>query len=131
MVNASSPFQEEPQDTATQQDEKPFEVDLVHYDFIKREENFRVKHLAKLSQAGVWVQRDKRPPSHQCTIIFDWDDTILCTSFLNRMGISNANVSDLVRKQLAAIEKVTITLFDTALRLSPQGTFIITNAMEG
>jgi hypothetical protein len=29
-----------------------------------------------------WISPDMKPKTHQTCVIFDWDDTILCTSFL-------------------------------------------------
>ena len=31
---------------------------------------------------NVWIAPEQKPVSHQSCIIFDWDDTILCTTFL-------------------------------------------------
>mmetsp|Transcript_45652 Transcript_45652/g.74149 ORF Transcript_45652/g.74149 Transcript_45652/m.74149 type:complete len:253 (-) Transcript_45652:477-1235(-) len=47
------------------------------------------KYLWKLGVAGqrqkeaVWQPREERPPTHTTLIIFDWDDTLLCTSAFN------------------------------------------------
>eukprot|EP01066_Platyproteum_vivax_P017821 Platyproteum_vivax@DN7439_c0_g1_i9.p1 len=46
-------------------------------------ENFRIRYLRHLSKAGIWVPHMYRPPKHQTVIIFDWDDTLLCTTYLN------------------------------------------------
>ena len=39
--------------------------------------------IRKLSYSKVWVPSAQQPPEHQTVIIFDWDDTLLCASFLN------------------------------------------------
>merc|ERR1719199_1570174 len=49
----------------------------------KEQDNFRMAFLHRLSYEKVWVPPAKRMPQHQTVIIFDWDDTLLCTSYLN------------------------------------------------
>jgi len=49
--------------------------------------DFRVSFLRKLSYHKVWLPKAERPPMHQTVIIFDWDDTLLCTSFLQGESI--------------------------------------------
>ena len=46
------------------------------------DKQIRSKYMAQLAQKKVWLQPQQQPASHQCLIIFDWDDTILCTSYL-------------------------------------------------
>lgn len=47
--------------------------------------------------------RKQRPPKHQTVIIFDWDDTLLCTSWLS--GLGNRRPDRTVDAQLKAIER--------------------------
>ncbi|KAF4648641.1 hypothetical protein FOZ61_002388, partial [Perkinsus olseni] len=55
-------------------------------------DDFRMQYLKKLSYTGVWVPQAQKPPQHQTVIIFDWDDTLLCTSYLNlRAGGQQSN----------------------------------------
>ena len=49
---------------------------------IKSGEKLRTNLLSKLAYQKVWVGQYSKPKTHQTCIIFDWDDTILCTSFL-------------------------------------------------
>lgn len=49
---------------------------------IKSNEKIRTNLLSKLAYQKVWVSTVQKPKTHQTCIIFDWDDTILCTSFL-------------------------------------------------
>jgi len=65
------------------------------------------------------------PPSHQTVIIFDWDDTLLCTSYLNSLDESCPIPAD-VQRHLQGIATATKELLETALRMGQ--TFIITNA---
>lgn len=87
----------------------------------------RMKFLQKLSYQRVWIPKAQRPPSHQTVIIFDWDDTLLCTSFLNLAHA--ASLSSSVKRALKEIEKFVINLLELALSLGQ--TFIITNAVSG
>ncbi|KAK6590872.1 hypothetical protein RS030_111872 [Cryptosporidium xiaoi] len=49
---------------------------------LSRSDSSRLKYLRKLSYLKVWVPSIYRPPKHQTAIIFDWDDTLICTSYL-------------------------------------------------
>lgn len=42
----------------------------------------RTQYLANLTYKKVWLRPQDKPTTHQTCIIFDWDDTILCTTFL-------------------------------------------------
>lgn len=45
---------------------------------IKTDHNtMRNKFLNKLAQNKVWLLPHEKPKTHQTTIIFDWDDTLL------------------------------------------------------
>lgn len=65
-------------------------------------------------------------PKHQTVIIFDWDDTLLCTKFLTRLARGSSASVD---AQLRSIEAHARQLLETALRVGH--TFIITNAQSG
>lgn len=56
---------------------------------LSQSDSSRLKYLRRLSYLKVWVPSIHRAPKHQTAIIFDWDDTLLCTSYLNSMSISN------------------------------------------
>jgi len=94
---------------------------------LKGQDDFRVNFLRKLSYSKVWVPQAQRPPKHQTVIIFDWDDTMLCTSFLNLRG--DKSLQPAVERQLRDIEGAGRRLLELAMRLGR--TFIITNAMNG
>lgn len=94
---------------------------------LQAQDQFRVNFLRKLSYSKVWVPQAQRPPKHQTVIIFDWDDTLLCTSFLNMR--QDAQMPAVVERHLKDIEKAGKKLLELAMRLGH--TFIITNAMNG
>merc|ERR1719162_1035584 len=85
---------------------------------------FRGKFLQKLAYNKVWAPQAQRPPKHQSVIVFDWDDTLLCTSWLNRMEDS-AETYEYLRKIAHHVRRV----LEVALKSGH--TYIITNAMHG
>ncbi|EEA08536.1 uncharacterized protein CMU_003750 [Cryptosporidium muris RN66] len=113
----------------------------------------RLKYLRKLSYLKIWVPSSQRPPKHQTAIIFDWDDTLLCTTYINRIlncehvdfreqkkGNININDNDFdistvvelpkaVLEKLELIQKYGKKLLESSLELGH--VFIITNAIEG
>jgi hypothetical protein len=90
-------------------------------------DDFRAEFLKKLSYSGIWIPTVQRPPRSQTVLIFDWDDTLLCTSCLHIFGTSL--LPHALRCRLNDIAIVARELLETAGRLGR--TFIITNATEG
>mmetsp|Transcript_57102 Transcript_57102/g.169878 ORF Transcript_57102/g.169878 Transcript_57102/m.169878 type:complete len:337 (-) Transcript_57102:155-1165(-) len=88
---------------------------------------FRVNFLRKLSYSKVWVPPTQRPPKHQTVIIFDWDDTLLCTSYLS--AFQNRPLPAHTESTLAEIGRAARRLLELAQQWGQ--TFIITNAMAG
>lgn len=86
--------------------------------------DFRVSFLRKLSYQKVWLPRTLRPPSHSTVIIFDWDDTLLCTSFVS----SRPACASPVGQRLQGVAQAARRLLEQAQRMGQ--TFIITNAMH-
>ena len=50
--------------------------------FVRTSERIRTQFPSKLVYQKAWISPDMKPKTHQTCVIFDWDDTILCTSFL-------------------------------------------------
>jgi hypothetical protein len=46
----------------------------------KSTEEMRNRYLSKLAYEQVWLSPMHQPKAQQTCIIFDWDDTLLCTS---------------------------------------------------
>lgn len=88
-----------------------------------RSHDFRLPLLQKLSYHRVWVPPAQRKPRHQTVIIFDWDDTLLCTSSLHINGHEEA------MPFLPGIQNAARHLLEMAGRMGQ--VFIITNAMHG
>jgi len=90
----------------------------------------KAAYLAKLGVAGprvskdtVYVTRDKRPQQHCTLIIFDWDDTILCTSAIQSAGGPPS------RAELSALALEASSLLTMAKSLGT--VMIITNGAAG
>lgn len=45
-------------------------------------DNWRASMLSKLNKEQIWLSPANKPKNHQTVIIFDWDDTLLPTTFL-------------------------------------------------
>lgn len=96
---------------------------------VKTGDEIRRQFLQRISKEGLWLPPSQRPPTSQSIIIFDWDDTLLCTSYLNSREDAMNITSPIVRGQLKSLEESVIKLLTKALTLG--NTFIITNAMKG
>jgi len=90
-------------------------------------ENFRISLLRKLSYENQWVPAARQPPKTQTVLIFDWDDTLLCTSYL--YNPNHAPLPESAKFLLRKIDRTAKHLLQLAVRLGQ--TFIITNATEG
>lgn len=58
-------------------------------DFISKNrtnDNIRRNLLSKLTYQKIWLTPVEKPKLHETAIIFDWDDTLLCTSFISPNG---------------------------------------------
>ena len=86
----------------------------------------RAKFLRKLSYSDVWVPTALRLPTSQTVIIFDWDDTLLCTSFLIDNG---SRVPPSHKDSFSNMVQAACKLLELGHKLGQ--TFIITNARAG
>lgn len=64
---------------------------------------------------------------HQTMLIFDWDDTLLCTHYLSKLGF--VDLPDSVFENLAPVDESASKLLLKAIECGQ--TFIITNSAEG
>ncbi|CAG9330310.1 unnamed protein product [Blepharisma stoltei] len=96
---------------------------------VKTADDIRRQFLQRMSKEGVWLPPSQRPPKSQSIIIFDWDDTLLCTTYLNSREDAMNITSKVVKSQLKTLEDSIIRLLTLALSLG--NTYIITNAMKG
>jgi len=72
----------------------------------------------------------QQPPKSQTITIFDWDDTLLCTSVLSHASDGyDSGYLAVAKRLLPDLARAATDLLEAACRLGP--TFIITNAVEG
>lgn len=90
-------------------------------------QDFRLAFLQKLSYQRVLLPRAVQTPRSQTAIIFDWDDTLLCTSFLQECG-ARPGARD-VCTPLRHVHAAARHLLEDAFRFGQ--VFIVTNAAEG
>jgi hypothetical protein len=98
--------------------------------FYRNGEDLRRSYIAKLIFKKIWVP-SKKEKDHNTVIIFDWDDTLLCTSFLTPNGIFNEDLdlTDKEKEKLAKLEFSVLRILTAAV--GKCDTFIITNAAPG
>jgi len=98
--------------------------------YVKNGEELRRSYIAKLIYKKVW-EPSKKEKDHNSLIIFDWDDTLLCTSFLTPNGLFNEDLilTDKDQEKLAKLEFSVLRLLTAAQ--AKGDTYIITNAAPG
>lgn len=90
--------------------------------------DFRKKYLQKLARGNAWAPQAHGSPKHQTVVIFDWDDTLICSSWLRgREGLPHE--LNKASTHLRRIVQHAKSALETALRVGR--TYIITNAGEG
>jgi len=108
-------------------DESVSDACAFDVDKLTGQDDFRINFLRKLAYSKVWVPQVQRPPKHQTVIVFDWDDTLLCTSYLESQ--EDDMLPSYVEQQMRSIQQAAGRLIERALQSGQ--TFIITNAMNG
>jgi hypothetical protein len=98
--------------------------------FCRNGEQVRRTYIAKLITKKVWVPSQKEK-THNSLIIFDWDDTLLCTSFLTPNGVydENMELSATDREKVKKLEFAALNLLKKAIEKGD--VYIITNAGPG
>ena len=98
--------------------------------FYRNGNDVRQSYLSKLISTGVWTP-DIKPKQHNSIIIFDWDDTLLPTSFLTPGGVFNEDmkISEYDQDKLKEIEVSVLKLLAEAVEKG--NVYIITNAGKG
>ena len=71
------------EDENPDKESEDFKLDFVTKNQVRSDEQMRRKFLSRLTQEKIWLTPSEKPKAHQTCIIFDWDDTLLCTTFLN------------------------------------------------
>jgi hypothetical protein len=106
---------------------KPNDYEL---NYIKTGEDIRRSYIAKLIYKKIW-QPTIKEKNHNTLIIFDWDDTLLCTSFLTPNGVftDDIKISEKDMEKIKKLEMSAATILKLAI--SKGDTYIITNAAPG
>jgi len=95
----------------------------------KSNDQIRVRLFQQLCNSKLWQPVFERPPAAQTIIIYDWDDTLLCTSYLNQLSDPQNTTDPEVLDKLRKLETAVVSLLQQS---SPLGTnYVITNAMKG
>ena len=94
-------------------------------------DSMRRSFLSKLTYEKIWLTPAEKPKIYETVIIFDWDDTILCTSFINPTGVFNPNqrIDQATMAQIKSIESYALKILEMSIKNGK--TYIITNAGEG
>ena len=108
----------------------------VDFNFIKDGEQTSTTKLIpgtneKENESEEKNQTESEKEKKNNLIIFDWDDTLFCTSFLNVSGFfeANMNLSQKEKEQILYLEKVVIELLEKCINKCR--TYIITNSEPG
>ena len=103
---------------------------FLNYSYRTNADSLRISYMSKLINTGILSPKQQQT-RHNSIIIFDWDDTLLCTSFLMPNGIYNDNKSFTYEEKLkiAQLELSVISLLEKSI--SKGRTFIITNSLPG
>ena len=105
-------------------------VNDYELNFYRNGADIRQSYLSKLIVTKIWTPNIK-PKKHNCLIIFDWDDTLLPTSFLTKGGIfyEDMKLSLSEQKKMVELENLVFELLNES---TEKGTvYIITNAGKG
>ena len=90
--------------------------------------------LNKLTEENIWLSPEKKPKTHQTCIIFDWDDTLLPTTFL--IPFQSLIYQPLSKPLPNNIQRKIVEVDEFASKLLEKSkqngkVLIITNAAEG
>jgi len=98
--------------------------------YVKSGEELRRSYLAKLIYKNIW-QPTKKQKDHNSLIIFDWDDTLLPTSFLTPNGIFSEHLclDKNEKEKLHTLDNLAFKILTQAIQKAD--TYIITNAEPG
>ena len=98
--------------------------------FYRNGNDIRRSYIQKLVSKELFLPNNK-PKTHNSLIIFDWDDTLLPTSFLSPGGVFNENIlsNENIHKKIEKLENSVLTLLNMAI--SKGDVYIITNAGSG
>ena len=107
-------------------------ISTIDYElnFYRNGTDIRRSYIQKLVTKALFLPNNK-PKTHNSLIIFDWDDTLLPTTFLTPQGIFNEKIiyEEIISRKIEKLEKSVLRLLNIAI--SKGDVYIITNAGEG
>lgn len=95
----------------------------------KSNDQIRVRLIQQLCNSKQWLPVFERPPAAQTIIIYDWDDTLLCTSYLNQLPDPLTTQDPAVLDKLHQLDLAVVSLLQQSCPLG--NNYVITNAMKG
>jgi len=120
-------FISDDQNSSNNSTQETIDYELNYY---RRGNAIRNSYIQKLVSKELFLPKNK-PKSHNSLIIFDWDDTLLPTTFLTQDGAYNKNMvlTNHEQKKIEKLEKSALNLLNSAI--SKGDVYIITNAGLG
>ena len=99
--------------------------------FARNSTDIRCSYIAKLISNGLWSQKSKPIDTHNSIFLYDWDDTLLCTSVLSPDGYfdDNMEVSKSTMTKIGKLEEAVKKLLMNSVNNGD--TYIITNSEPG
>ena len=93
-------------------------------------EAVRESYISKLITKNIW-NPGMKPKCHNSLIIFDWDDTLLPTSFLTKNGVYDENkiLTEKEKEKILELGNIVLNLLEISIEKGD--TYIITNAGKG
>ena len=103
---------EEPVQEENRQD--GFRLDQLSKD--RTGNKLRMNLLSKLSYEKIWLTPQEKPKAYETAIIFDWDDTLLCTSFINPSGVyQHVELGTVVQQHIKLLEQTSTKMLELAV----------------
>ncbi|KAL4476619.1 hypothetical protein ABPG72_000778 [Tetrahymena utriculariae] len=129
----SPPIEEKPEEQEIQKQldeklkvDKLFEQGEYQITFFSRsDDDVRKSYIKKLQSQN--ILKNNQAQKHQSLVIFDWDDTILCTNYLSQYNFVDLPTE--VLRQLSNLDNSASKLLRKALNYG--NTYIVTNAAKG
>lgn len=95
----------ETQVSESKSEEQKIEQQALAKASIKNADKHRKALLSRLTYEKIWLTPQQKPKFYETAIIFDWDDTLLCTSFINPSGVyQNVELGPTVLQHIKVLE---------------------------
>lgn len=112
------------------EEEQKKEVQKEKAQTTQANDKLRSKLMSRLTYEKIWLTPAQKPKFYETAIIFDWDDTLLCTSFISPSGIyHDIELSGTVYQHIKLLEVTAKKMLEISVEHGK--TYIITNAAEG